>query len=577
MSRFSTPYDTRYMTTALQLAGVNPQVKPAHGTNDSSRYSEDDSDRPYRLEAEPEFSDDVDYALNGVEPPEPSPSDDIPLTAESENGQDEEDWEMAQRDVVDNMLGSNHPRRDASSETGGKDSGEDDDEASRSRRRQRGENEDDVDETHNPGSGSEVGAFTRVAPGYIGLHEVPHVVAYHEHAIRGQFGTLVVGCADVAIPGKGIRTVGSSAFMSHDDYNPMDDVDLDDAMVGGFFDAIAAPFKAVAKAAVGTVKAVGKAAIALSPVSLISHIVHGERLDHALVNSLKDQAKAVKDVAPYVQTVVSMVPGIGTGVAGAIAGAAALAEGRPITAALISAVRGAVPGGPLGQAAFDTAAAIGKGQSLTKAALEAARNRIPVAARPAFDVGLAVAHGQTLQHVIKTGASSALTNIAKPAVASAVTSLAHQTLVANVANAAKNLVTSAATGGKMLGLSVKVPGATPNALAAFGSATEALKKISEAKAAINAGEAVKARLAGQPPQMRDVPVLKKAAAGATVHAAALAGIKELSTKAAAGDPTAKAKVAILKIAKTAAAHGAGQHGHFVTESGQILKGNYAPV
>jgi hypothetical protein len=572
------------MVTALvPVTGADTQA-PSHGAADHPAPS-DPQARGYRPETEPEFSDDVDYALNGVHPAhagslpgEPSPADAIPTTAESFNGQDEEDWEMSQRDAVDNMLGSEHPGRDATSETGGKDSGEEDAGASMQRRRSRGVNEDDLDETHNPGSGSEVGYV-------IGMREVPRVVAYHEHVIQGAYGSLVIGAADVAIPGRGIRTVSRSAFLSRRDYDPMDTVDLsgDEHMVGGFFDFVAAPFKAVAHAATAAVHAVEHAAssnpitkavatlahdtVALTPFGMVEHVLKGERIDHALVNTFKDKVKAVRDIAPYAQTVVSFVPGLGTGVAGAIAGAAAIAEGKPISAAMIAAVKGSVPGGALGQTAFDIGTKLATGGNLVKASLEAARARLPEAARPAFDIGLAVAQGKKLQDALKTGSVSAIK------------SLAHQTLVANVADAAKNLVKSTATGGKMLGLSVNVPGVTPHALAAFGSASAALKKISEARAAVNEGETLLKRLsdAHRAPTPAEKAILLRANAGKTVHKAALDNIATLAAAAKNGDPKAKAKVAILNIAKNAIEKGSGQHGHFVTDTGQILKGNFAPA
>jgi hypothetical protein len=730
------------MVTALVpvTAGEEPQA-PAHGTNDGVEAQS----RGYQPETEPEFSDDVDYALNGVEPVAPSPSDAVPLTAESSNGQTEEDWEMAQRDTVDNMLGavarvingvgSEKPEEDERKESSGKDSGEEDADASSSRRRQRGVNEDDTDATHNPGSGSEVG---------IRMGEVPHVVAYHEHVIHGSQGSLVIGAADVALPGVGITTVSRSAFLSRRDYNPMDTVDLSDPVVGGFFDEIAAPFHAVARAAgrfedrivhamknavegidsttfsgrlmpgqrlragqnlwsrnkralllfqtngnlswwaaspdangdavqnpppwnmwqawitgkggtdllmqtdgnlvvlnragqpvwytgtpghpggfliigddgelaladsqglywalgtsgfkkapgtpwyrgkqsplasvVETMKSVANTAAALTPVGLVSHILHGERIDHALVGAFKDNLSAVKSLAPYAQTVASFVPGLGTGVAGAIAGAAALAEGRPITEAMVDAVKGAVPGGALGQMAFETAKKVAAGGNFVKSSLESARNLVPEAARPAFDIGLAVFHGKNLQDAVKAGAVSALSSVAEKAGSSALSSLAHQTLVSNVANAAKSLVSNAAgTSGKMLGMAVNVPGATANALASYGSAVEALKKIALAKSAVNEGQALVQRLAGRTPTAAEQAIITKARAGALVSNAAIDSIKKLNASAASGDSRATAKLAILKIAKTAMNEGAGQHGHFVTDTGQILKGSFAPV
>jgi hypothetical protein len=147
---------------------------------------------------------------------------------------------------------------------------------------------------------------------------------------------------------------------------------------------------------------VGEAAAA--PFNLASNIASGARLDHALVGALKDQVKIVKDVAPYVQMVVSFVPGIGTGVAAAIGAGTALVEGKSIDEALKAGIKGALPGGPLAAAAFDMAMKAASGENVGKAALESARNLVPDGpARKAFDVGLAVATGEKLQNALVKG------------------------------------------------------------------------------------------------------------------------------------------------------------------------------
>ncbi len=141
-----------------------------------------------------------------------------------------------------------------------------------------------------------------------------------------------------------------------------------------------------------------------APVHLATAIASGERLDHALVDNFKEQLKIVKDVAPYAQTVVSLVPGIGTGVAAAIGAGAALAEGQSITQAAKAAIRGAIPGGAIAQAGFDAATKIASGENVLKASLESARNLLPSdVAKKAFDIGLAVATGEKIQTALANG------------------------------------------------------------------------------------------------------------------------------------------------------------------------------
>lgn len=135
-----------------------------------------------------------------------------------------------------------------------------------------------------------------------------------------------------------------------------------------------------------------------APFDIMSNIVSGERLDHVALGALKDQLKTVKEAAPYAQTIVSLVPGVGTGVAAAIGAGAALAEGQNITEAIKAGVLGALPGGPLAAAAFNTALKVASGKNVAISALESARGLIPAGpAQTAFDIGISVATGAKIQ------------------------------------------------------------------------------------------------------------------------------------------------------------------------------------
>jgi hypothetical protein len=114
--------------------------------------------------------------------------------------------------------------------------------------------------------------------------------------------------------------------------------------------------------------------------------------------------KDMKAATQLASMVAPFVPGVGTGVAAAIGAANALASGKPITTAVLSAVRSAIPGGAAAQAAFDVAAGLASGKRIDQALLAAARNRLPAGvAQAAFDTGLAIAQGKKLQDVA-TGA-----------------------------------------------------------------------------------------------------------------------------------------------------------------------------
>jgi hypothetical protein len=108
---------------------------------------------------------------------------------------------------------------------------------------------------------------------------------------------------------------------------------------------------------------------------------------------------AATHVLPYAQTIVSFVPGLGTGIAAALGAAQVIADGRPISDIAVGAIRGAIPGGPLAQAAFDTVWNVAKGRRVDTAALAALRDRIPGGelAKRAADTALALAVAKTAQ------------------------------------------------------------------------------------------------------------------------------------------------------------------------------------
>lgn len=143
------------------------------------------------------------------------------------------------------------------------------------------------------------------------------------------------------------------------------------------------------------------AKIAASPFQMMGAIASGQRLDKAVLGTLKSQVNAVRDLAPYAQMVVSLVPGVGTGIGAALGAAVALSKGRPITEAVMAGIKGALPGGPLAASGFDMAMSIAHGKPVLESALHAARDQLPPVAQKAFDIGLSVAQGRKLQNVIK--------------------------------------------------------------------------------------------------------------------------------------------------------------------------------
>jgi hypothetical protein len=111
--------------------------------------------------------------------------------------------------------------------------------------------------------------------------------------------------------------------------------------------------------------------------------------------------QALKLIAP----IVACIPGIGTGIAYVMSVVGSVAMGEKISDALLSACVDAVPGGALVKAGIQAGVAAGKalleGKNLGEAALAAARSAAVSAggegAGAAFDAGLALARGKSLQ------------------------------------------------------------------------------------------------------------------------------------------------------------------------------------
>jgi len=152
--------------------------------------------------------------------------------------------------------------------------------------------------------------------------------------------------------------------------------------------------KEVVKGAGAVVKTVGKASSAVgktlgkvpiagpalkgvynltanAPFQAATDIARGKNLNTVALNAVKRNVSAVRDVAPYAQTVIAIVPGVGTSISAGLGAGLALASGQPITEAIAAGVRGAIPGGALAKAAFDVGKAAIEGKSLTGVALAA--------------------------------------------------------------------------------------------------------------------------------------------------------------------------------------------------------------
>lgn len=254
--------------------------------------------------------------------------------------------------------------------------------------------------------------------------------------------------------------------------------------VGGFFSSIAnavsSAAKGVAKAAGSVAKATGVTAITkaavkvakvatnyaqhavsmlgkipligplvgaagnlmLLPANAVNQLAAGGRIDKVALGTLKAAISNVKAIAPYAQTVLSFVPGVGQGLSGAIGASMALASGQSISDALVAGVKGAIPGGPLAQAAFsiasdamqgkkittiainalpgisqqakaqllqgvDAAKRLAKGEKVSQVLIDQALKQLPPAAQKAVQIGAAMGQAKSIQDAARAAAGAA--------------------------------------------------------------------------------------------------------------------------------------------------------------------------
>lgn len=136
-----------------------------------------------------------------------------------------------------------------------------------------------------------------------------------------------------------------------------------------------------------------------SPLEVGNKILQGVPIDQVALQTLQEQVQVARTVAPYAQMVMQLVPGVGPIASGAISAGIALANGQTIDAALVEGVKGALPGGPLAQAAFSAGKAAMDGESAASIGLKAgeaigaaAGVQVSPAAAKALGAGLNVAN-----------------------------------------------------------------------------------------------------------------------------------------------------------------------------------------
>lgn len=141
----------------------------------------------------------------------------------------------------------------------------------------------------------------------------------------------------------------------------------------------------------------------------------GQNVLQALGDSGHLMQKELKEVGPYAQIVVSMVPGVGTAVGTALATGIALANGKPITEAMMDGLAGAMPGGAAAQMAFKMGRSMVSGKNVLESAISVAREQLPKEAQAALDFGVAIAKGKNIQDAVTDGVRRVLPKEAQAA------------------------------------------------------------------------------------------------------------------------------------------------------------------
>jgi hypothetical protein len=165
--------------------------------------------------------------------------------------------------------------------------------------------------------------------------------------------------------------------------------------------------------------------IAMAPTNFaIAVAIEGKRIDKAALDGLKQRLHDFKQVAPYAQMVISVVPGIGQGVSACLSAGLALAEGQSIEEVLKAGAIGAIPGGPAVKAAVtvgvESIQQVAKGgrldlQSISRTALGTATSAlgIPAVSANALIGGIAtvgaIASGKPIDRALINSAISGLT------------------------------------------------------------------------------------------------------------------------------------------------------------------------
>lgn len=261
--------------------------------------------------------------------------------------------------------------------------------------------------------------------------------------------------------------------------------------------------------------AVARKAVSLTPagkaIALASGAVHGQNILKSAASGIVDRAN-LKLIGQYGAN----VPGIGTGVGALASGANAALSGQSLTSIAKATAIGAIPGGPLAQAAASAAV------NLTQAGIEG-HNLVKSAAGELINAAASMAPPQT-QNLIRQTATAAiagnnvLTAAQHAAIQTAIDQVGDPSARAILAHLATGKATPASlihtAGGQF---TARVVGSAPagavskmlNSAATIAPATPHFMALSAAGLAAAAAGHTAAKLASAPPTAQNVSALAR--------------------------------------------------------------------
>jgi len=160
--------------------------------------------------------------------------------------------------------------------------------------------------------------------------------------------------------------------------------------------------KAAVKGVSSVVKVVGKVpgvSTAFAPIRLARDVASGKNVARSIAKQGRSVVADTRRALPVAASVVSFVPGVGTGVGAGLSALSAVSQGKNLRQIAEQAALGAIPGGQLARSALRAGIGVARGQNVLKTVgregISYARQHLPGGelAQRGLNVAMSVAHG----------------------------------------------------------------------------------------------------------------------------------------------------------------------------------------